>query len=173
MGRDFFAGYCSHLAVFVIERDGLARLDFIQNMECVALLINAAWLQSPCIIRPASPSAELGRRSVGTSLSSCSLVISWRRLRMWCVHPPSYTVDGGFGAAFALQWTFRILTHPSGSTPHLLPIQLDEVAVSDDAGKPPFSVTELVASATCFETCVSIGPEARPRDAQATVRVRR
>lgn len=31
--RGSCAGDCRHLAVFVIERDGLARLDFIQNME--------------------------------------------------------------------------------------------------------------------------------------------
>ena len=31
--RRLFILLCSHLAVFVIEREGLARLDFIQNME--------------------------------------------------------------------------------------------------------------------------------------------
>lgn len=33
MTRRLFMLPCSHLAVFVIEREGLARLDFIQNME--------------------------------------------------------------------------------------------------------------------------------------------
>ena len=34
---------CSHLAVFVIEREGLARLDFIQNMEYKFVELLSVW----------------------------------------------------------------------------------------------------------------------------------